>query len=266
MPKTGIARRQFLKAAAATGLASTLSAQNLFAESTKKKKAIFVYGGWNGHEPEKCRDIFVPFLKESNFDVSVSDSLDIYLDTELMAAVDVIVQIWTMGQISQEQEKALLEAVKNGAGLAGWHGGLCDAFRQNTEYQFMTGGQWVAHPGGKIDYDVNIVNSEDPITLGLEDFKINSEQYYMHVDPNVKVLVTTRFSGDHAYWINGAVMPVTWKKIYGKGRVFYSSLGHEASVFEIPQALEMQKRGILWAAESKYIVTPNLISPVYPSM
>ena len=127
--------------------------------------------------------------------------------------------------------------------------GLADSFRMNTEYQFMVGGQWVAHPGGIIDYEVNIVpeKKDDPIVKGLKDFKMHSEQYYMHVDPGVEVLATTTFSGKYAPWIEGVVMPVVWKKYYGKGRVFYCSLGHVAADFDVPEAREIVKRGILWA-------------------
>ncbi|MFC2089374.1 ThuA domain-containing protein [Bacteroidota bacterium] len=230
----------------------------------KGKKVLFVWGGWKGHEPEQCRDIFVPWLVSEGAEVIVSDSLGVYTDEELMGSLDLIVQIWTMGTITKEQEKALLKAVKSGVGIAGWHGGLGDAFRNNTEYQFMVGGQWVAHPGGVIDYTVDIIDTKDYITKGLETpFKIKSEQYYMHVDPNVNVLVTTTFNGDHAYWVDGAVMPVVWKKTYGKGRVFYNSLGHVAADFEVPQALEMMKRGIKWAGESKYAGMEEWMSPVY---
>jgi type 1 glutamine amidotransferase len=166
-----------------------------------------------------------------------------------MKALDLVVQIFTMSAIKPEQEKGLLEAVKGGVGLAGWHGGLADAFRSNTEYQFMVGGQWVAHPGGVIPYEVNIVNAKDPITAGLaRTFKMNSEQYYMHVDPINEVLATTTFTGQHAPWINGVCMPVVWKKMYGNGRVFYTSLGHVAKDFDVPEAREIVKRGMLWAA------------------
>ena len=229
----------------------------------QNKKILFVWGGWSGHEPEQCRDIFVPWMRESGADVIVSDSLDSYLDKEIMDTRDLIVQIWTMGTISGEQSQGLLDAVKSGVGLAGWHGGLGDSFRNNTEYQFMVGGQWVAHPGGVIDYEVNITDREDPVTRGLKDFKMHSEQYYMHVDPNVKVLATTRFNGDHAEWIDSCVIPVAWKKYYGGGRVFYTSLGHVAADFEVPEALEIMKRGIIWASESKYGPKEEWINTVY---
>jgi type 1 glutamine amidotransferase len=164
--------------------------------------------------------------------------------------LDLIVQVFTMSQITREQEAGLLNAVRSGVGLAGWHGGLGDSFRNNTEYQFMVGGQWVAHPGGVIDYEVNITDHDDPITRGLGDFKMHSEQYYMHVDPINEVLATTTFSGEHAPWIEGVVMPVVWKKTYGKGRVFYTSLGHVAKDFDVPQAREIVQRGMLWAAHA----------------
>ena len=169
-----------------------------------------------------------------------------------MATIDLVIQTWTMGSITGEQERGLTEAVRNGVGIAGWHGGLGDSFRNNTDYQFMIGGQWVAHPGGKVDYDVDIADKKDPVMKGLKTFHMKSEQYYMHVDPSVKVLATTTFSGEgDTPWIKGVVMPVVWKKYYGKGRVFYSSLCHDASDFEVPEALEIMKRGIEWAALSK---------------
>ncbi len=214
----------------------------------EKKKALFVWGGWEGHEPKKCVDIFAPWLEQQGFEVEISHTLDSYLDVDKLKSLDLIVQAFTMSTITREQERGLLEAVKSGVGLAGWHGGLADAFRSNTEYQFMVGGQWVAHPGGIIDYEVNIINHQDPITAGLSDFKMNSEQYYMHVDPIVEVLATTTFSAEHASWIEGAVMPVVWKKMYGEGRVFYTSLGHLARDFDVPEARIIVQRGMLWAA------------------
>ena len=233
------------------------------ASPLRSKRVLFVWGGWMGHEPDKCRDIFVPWMKEEGADVVVSDTLDAYLNYDLQNRFDLIVQAWTMGEITGGQEKALLEAVKGGVGLAGWHGGLGDSFRNNTEYQFMVGGQWVAHPGGVIGYRVNISDHDDPVTRGLTDFDMHSEQYYMHVDPNVKVLATTTFSGQHSDWIDGTVIPVTWKKYYGKGRVFYSSLGHVADDFRVPQGLEIQKRGIYWACMSKYEAPEEWKQPVY---
>jgi len=214
----------------------------------EKKKALFVWGGWEGHEPKKCVDIFAPWLEQQGFEVEISHTLDSYLDVDKLKSLDLIVQVFTMSTITREQERGLLEAVKSGVGLAGWHGGLADAFRSNTEYQFMVGGQWVAHPGGIIDYEVNIIDHEDPITAGLSDFKMHSEQYYMHVDPIVEVLATTSFSAEHASWIEGVVMPVVWKKMYGKGRVFYTSLGHLAKDFDVPEARTIVQRGMLWAA------------------
>lgn len=212
------------------------------------KSALLVWGGWEGHEPEKGAALFAPFLREQGYEVEVSDTLDAYLDEAKMQQLDLIVPIWTMGTITPEQEQGLLRAVQSGVGIAGWHGCMADSFRNSTEYQFMVGGQWVAHPGNIIDYEVNITHHEDPITAGLQDFHIHSEQYYMHIDPINEVLATTTFSGEHAPWIAGSVVPVVWKKRWGQGRVFYSSLGHVVSDFEVPEVLEIMKRGMLWAS------------------
>jgi type 1 glutamine amidotransferase len=207
-----------------------------------------VWGGWEGHEPKQCVDLFAPLLEEASFSVEVSDSLDVYLDREKMNALDLVVPVWTMGQITDEQEAGLLSAVKNGANIAGWHGTMGDSFRNNPNYQWMVGGQWVAHPGDFIDYEVNIIDRTDPITQGIPDFSMHSEQYYMHVDPTNEVLATTTFQTDVAPWINGCVMPVVWKRRWGKGRVFYSSIGHNTQDFRVAEAREIQRRGMLWAA------------------
>lgn len=228
------------------------------------RKVLFIHGGWPGHEPEKFRDYMVPWLKEQGATVEVFSDLKPYTYPEFMDTIDLVIQIHTMSTITKQEERGLLRAIKQGTGMAGWHGGMCDAFRQNVAYQFMTGGQWVAHPGGVIDYSVQITNKTDAITTDLGDFNMTSEQYYMHVDPNVKVLATTTFSGDHDEWIDGCTMPVAWKKTYGKGRVFYTSLGHNLNhVTEVPEAIAMIKRGIRWASASKYEPSEQWIDPVY---
>lgn len=219
--------------------------------SKKQKTALFVWGGWEGHEPKQCVDIFAPWLEAQGFKVEISNTLDVYQDLDKLKSLDLIVQAYTQGTITPKQESNLEEAVKSGVGLAGWHGGLADSFRSNVEYEFMVGGQWVAHPGGIVDYDVDISKPSDPIVKGLKkQFHMKSEQYYMQVDPLDEVLATTTFSGQYAPWTKGVVMPVVWKKHYGKGRVFYTSLGHVAADFKVPEAREIVKRGLLWAAKA----------------
>jgi len=212
------------------------------------KSALMVWGGWDGHEPKQCVDIFAPFLESKGYEVRISDTLDVYLEKEYMQSLNLIVPVWTMGTITNEQETGLLDAIRGGVGVAGWHGGMGDSFRNNCEYQFMVGGQWVVHPGGVIDYEVNIINHEDPITKGLSDFKMHSEQYYLHVDPSNEVLAETTFGGDHCAWIDGVVMPVVWKRPYGAARVFYASVGHVAADFDVPEAKEIVQRGMMWAS------------------
>lgn len=225
-----------------------------------KRKALIVQGGWDGHEPVKVSEIFKRTLEECDFEVEVQDTLDAFLDIEKLKQLHLIVPVWTMGKITKEQVGPVIEAVASGVGIAGCHGGMCDAFRENVEWQFMTGGQWVSHPGGDgVEYEVNIKSSSSPIVDGIMDFKVKSEQYYVHVDPAIEVLATTRFPVVKWYHSsNGQVdVPVLWTKRWGHGRVFYSSLGHHADVFEIPEALETMKRGFLWTAEGKDIAVKN---------
>jgi len=209
-------------------------------------KALIVHGGWDGHDPEGVSQVLGGVLSDSGLEVERSDTLDVFDDAAKLTDLDLIVPVWTMGKISQEQWQNLSAAVESGVGIAGQHGGMGDAFRENSDYQFMVGGQFVAHPGGVIDYHVEIIDAEDPITDGIAGFDYRSEQYYMHVDPSNEVLATTTMI------CNGAVMPVVWKRTWGEGRVFYSALGHVAGEYaDFPEALIIQKRGMLWAAEGK---------------
>ena len=217
------------------------------------KKALIVWGGWTGHQPKEVGVVFDRVLKEEGFETELHDSLDALKDENKIMNLDLIVPVWTMGKITNEQANPVIKAVRDaGVGIAGCHGGMCDSFREHTEWQFMTGGQWVAHPGNDgTKYRVNTIKGSHPIVQGIEDFDISSEQYYMHVDPAIRVLATTRFpvaDGPHAP--NGNVdMPVVWTKYYGKGKVFYNSLGHQANIVESEPCLTLMRRGFNWATK-----------------
>jgi type 1 glutamine amidotransferase len=216
------------------------------------KKAMVVYGGWDGHQPREVGQLLARTLREDGFDVDLYDSLDALSDNRRLEALNLLVPHWTMGRIDDAKLNPVLEAVRAGRlNVAGCHGGMCDAFRENTEWHFMTGGQWVAHPGNDgTRYRVRITPTRSPITEGVADFDVSSEQYYMHVDPAVKVLATTRFPvADGPHVGNGAVdMPVLWTKLYGTGRVFYSSIGHTPEAVAAEPHLTLLRRGFRWAA------------------
>ncbi len=213
------------------------------------KSALVFWGGWEGHTPERSalvvRDILTAhgmsvLLEKGTAGLAASD-LDEF---------DLIVPMVTMAEIEKTELQALTAAVRSGAGLAGFHGTMGDSFRNEPDYHFMTGGQWVAHPGGIIDYRVEITRPDDPVMEGIADFDYRSEQYYMHVDPANEVLATTRFTDAHFPGIGGVVMPVVWKRRYGEGRVFYSALGHTADEFATEPMRGIFERGALWAARS----------------
>lgn len=219
------------------------------------RSALIVWGGWDGHDPQGVADLFREILVKDGFSVEVSDTLDAFKDAEKLAGLSLIVPIWTMGTINPEQRDPVIAAVRDhGVGLAGCHGGMCDAFRVDTEWQFLTGSQWVAHPGNDgVAYRVNISHiNPHPITRGIPDFDVVSEQYYLHVDPAVSVLATTDFptpgvEGPHTG--NPCKMPQVYTKMYGKGRVFYNALGHQRNVLEAPEPRELMRRGFIWAAK-----------------
>ena len=211
------------------------------------RKALIFWGGWDGHTPDRSAAVVSEMLTANDFSVDVHQGTAILASADL-PSYDLIVPMVTMSTIEKPEVQALTRAVSEGTGLAGFHGTMGDSFRNETEYQFMVGGQWVSHPGNIIDYTVEITRPDDPIMQGVSDFAYRSEQYYMHVDPSNEVLATTTFSGEHLGFIKGVVMPVVWKKRYGKGRVFYSSLGHTADEFAVSEMRTIFGRGAVWAA------------------
>jgi uncharacterized protein len=213
------------------------------------RRALMVWGGWDGHTPKESVERFVPFLKQQGFEVIVKDTLDAYTDQALMSSLSLIIQSWTCGSITGEQWNGLNQAVASGIGLAGWHGGLCDSFRGHIDYQWMTGGQFLAHPGNIKSHDIHLTDFDDPVTAGLKDFTMQSEQYYMLVEPSSKVLATTTFDGVHDPLRKGVIMPYIWKRQWGKGRVFFNAIGHTFADFDVPEARIIMERGMLWAAK-----------------
>ena len=229
-------------------ITTNVFSQNDF-NNLRGKKILVVYGGWEGHQPKVFAEKITKWLLDQNAEVKLVKGTSIYTDSNVMNDLDLIIQHITMSKMSPLETKGLINAIARGVGLAGCHGGLGDSFRDNTEYQYMVGGQFVKHPGGQVTYTVNIESKDDPITFGIKDFSLYTEQYYMHIDPNLEVLASTKFSGIHDSWIKGAVVPVVWKKLYGKGRVFYNSIGHSKETFEIPEVWTLIKRGVVWAAK-----------------
>jgi type 1 glutamine amidotransferase len=206
-------------------------------------KALIVRGGWDGHEPVACTESFRDFLGGNGFTVRVADTLDAYLDPD---PADLIIQCWTGARFTDEQENALVERVRAGAGFAGWHGGIVATGYEARRYQYMVGGRFLCHPGDFVDYTVEI-NGEHPLGYGLSAFDVHTEQYFLHVDPTLDVLATTTFTGDHgAPETAGAVIPVAWTRRFGAGRVFVCTLGHSVADLRVPQTRTITERGMLW--------------------
>jgi uncharacterized protein len=215
------------------------------------KRALVVRGGWDGHMPVPASNRYAQVLKDWGFDVTVSDSLDSYLDEAQLATTDLVVQCWPMGAISSRQAEGLSRAVRSGTGFAGWHGGIVDAFRAEPTYSLLTGGQFVYHPRGFVSYEVRPVaaRADHPVLAGVEAFTITTEQYYLHVDPGNDVLAVTDFIADPTYPdLAGIVMPVTWTRRWGTGRVFVTAIGHSIADLEVPQVDTMIRAGMTWAA------------------
>lgn len=213
--------------------------------STGRAKALLLHGGWAGHRPEQFSDFAAKLLLQ-DFEIVRSESLEILNDASL-AEFDLLIPVWTFGELSADQEHALLRAVERGMGLVAWHG-AASAFLSSRAHKFMLGGQFVAHPGGsEMQYEIHFLGN-DPLTDGLPDLSVTTEQYYLLVDPAVKVLATTSIQGGEMNWVKGIEMPVAWIRRWGRGRVFYCSLGHSPEILEQSTLLTLLRRAVWWAS------------------
>jgi uncharacterized protein len=230
------------------------------------RAALVVRGGWEGHRPVETTDLFIPFLRDSGFDVSVEGDAEVYADTARLAATDLIVQCVTMSEISPAALRGLRDAVAAGTGLAGWHGGVADSFRASSDYLHLIGGQFATHPsrspaeldGGsddnRLDYTVSITDlgRRHEITAGLADFDLSTEQYWVLHDDLIDVLATTTHPAQPYHpWHRPVVSPAVWTRDWGAGRVFVTTAGHSPDVLRHESVRTIIERGMLWAARAE---------------
>jgi type 1 glutamine amidotransferase len=227
------------------------------------RRALMVRGGWDGHEPEKTTEFFVPFLQDNGFEVRLESSPAIYTDSSYMDSVDLVVQINTMSTIEKEEFAGLERAVLSGTGFAGWHGGIADAYRDNADYLHMVGGQFAHHAGkdpaertgGQSDnylpYTVHIteLGRTHPITVGIDDFDLVTEQYWVLSDEYNDVLATTTQDvRPWDAWHRPVTAPAVWVREWGDGRIFVSAPGHKLEIVQDRNVRTIIERGLLWAA------------------
>jgi type 1 glutamine amidotransferase len=227
------------------------------------RRALVVRGGWDGHMPVETTAAFIPFLEANGFEVRIEDGTSIYTDADYLDTVDLIVQINTMNTIEPEEFAGLQRAVLNGTGMAGWHGGIADSYRNNADYLHMIGGQFAHHAGkdpaerigeqsdNYIPYTVHIteLGKKHPITEGIDDFELVTEQYWVLSDDYNDVLATTTQEvRPWDAWNRPVTAPAIWTRQWGKGRIFVSAPGHRVEIVEDPNVRTVIERGLLWAA------------------
>lgn len=232
--------------------------------SRPKPSALIVRSGWEGHQPFETTESFIPYLTEKGYDVRVENSTTIYTDADYLARVSVIVQCNSMNTIANEELKGLIGAVRAGAGLAGWHGGIADSYRNSSEYLQLIGGQFAAHPARApidalsgsgtdnfVEYRVDIVpeRSDHPIVAGISSFELTTEQYWVLTDDYNDVLATTTIPArEFDDWNRPVVCPAIWTRLWGDGRIFVATPGHSLDVVDDPNVRLIIERGILWAS------------------
>jgi uncharacterized protein len=228
------------------------------------KRALVVRGGWEGHTPVAATDLFLPFLERSGYDVRIEESSSVYEDAGLLAATDLVVQCVTMSEISRDASRRLREAVAGGMGLAGWHGGIADSYRADSDYLHLVGGQFATHPskapgevvGGDpsdnyLPHRVEITDlgRQHPITAGIDDFDLVTEQYWvLHDDLNDVLATTTHPVQPYHPWHRPVTSPAVWTRTWGEGRVFVCTPGHSVEVLAADPVRTLIERGMLWAS------------------
>jgi type 1 glutamine amidotransferase len=227
------------------------------------RKALIVRGGWDGHQPVETTELFIPFLEANGFEVRIEDTTAIYADADYLATVDLIVQSNTMTTIEKEEFEGLRSAIEAGTGFAGWHGGIADSYRNNADYLQLVGGQFAAHPGkapgervgeqsdNYVPYTIEMLPAAagHPITQGITDFELTTEQYWvLHDDYNDVLATTTQKVRPWDPWTRPVTSPAIWTRQWGEGRIFVSTPGHHVDVLQNENVRTIIERGLLWAS------------------
>lgn len=217
--------------------------------TSERRRALVVRGGCDGSRPVQTTNLFVPFLREHGFEVLVEDSLEVYEDDDLLLATDLIVQCWRQGDITSGETAGLIAAVRAGTGFAGWHGGVVDAFRDDLDYQLMTGGKFVMHPPDPGPHRVHLApgHADHPVIAELDDFDVDTDLCWTLNDPLNDVLATVTVGPDDTRH-RPAAIPAVWTRTWGKGRVFVSTVGRDPHDFTSPYVRTLTERGLLWAS------------------
>ncbi len=208
--------------------------------------AWILTGGWSGHDPEGVAAWSAERLAALSVSAEVVRDLDALDDAAALDGLALLVPNWSWGSLSPSQETALVTAVERGLGLVGTHGGMGDTSRASLKYQWLVGGQFVAHPGDLYPHRVTF-DPGSPLLGDLPPVELITERYVMLIDPAVSVHARLTFGADPMPWLDGVQVPVAWTRRWGEGRVGYLSVGHTVDDLRVPAIVTAFERLADWA-------------------
>ncbi|RUL87244.1 ThuA domain-containing protein [Tautonia sociabilis] len=224
-------------------------------------RCLIITGDHRGHDWKETTRILEAFLEEGGrivVDVTATPAKD--LNPENLARYDVLLLNYRQGNEppsgtvwTEENKRALLDAVEGGTGLVVYHF-ASSAFADPNweEYERMIGGGWRTQGfhGPKHNFTVKKALVEHPISAGLpEQFAHEVDELYQNskmVEGNV--VLATAYSDPNLPRGTGKDEPVIWVNSYGSGRVYNNALGHDATAISDPLFQEWMRRGVEWAA------------------
>lgn len=162
--------------------------------------------------------------------------------------------------VTDEQKQALLDFVRAGKGFGGAHSAT-DTFYTWPEYGEMIGAYFNGHPWTQ-EVRINIEDPDDPMVADLTpSFTILHETYQFRAFSRDRVHVLMSLDTGSvdlsAPGVNPDTtdFPVTWRRCYGQGRVFYTALGHFDDNWQDPRVRKMLLQAMLWLTSSNSCAT-----------
>jgi type 1 glutamine amidotransferase len=172
--------------------------------------------------------------------------------------------------MSKDGKKAFLKSIKDGKGFVGFHC-ASDTFhvgdhfekqspKERDPYINMLGGEFIIH-GSQQPATMKVVDPHFPGAEGLGQSFSKTEEWYSlkNFGKDLHVILVNETDGMHDKPYERPAYPATWIHNYGKGRVFYTSMGHREDVWTSPEFQSITVGGISWAlGDAKADTTPNI--------
>lgn len=236
----------------AIGVASVAQTASAQGEGSSYDPLEILFLGDNGlHEPAQRARLIQPVFAERGIHMTYTDRLD-DLKLERLRQFDAVLIYANHTHLSDEQERALMEYVREGGGLVPVHSASA-MFGNSEAYIKLIGGAFKSHGTGV--FTTERTQPNHPAINGVPEVESWDETYVHHKHNPDKTVLSVRVEDDHEE-------PWTWVRTPGDGRVFYTAWGHDERTWSNDAFQRLLEQGLRWAVGDSALEMEDGVSTI----